>query len=395
MIKIGSFKGSFIKSSLSKSKLVTGFLHKYKSNPFMNLSFSNFAFCEQINKAPKDIVFKPLIAEEEKKLLLEGGEKSIATTWRKLIFGTSGVEKRISEVKEELFLKEFEEKLKPMIDPLSPNYLEELKKLSIQEQRIEFYKNLVTNYKRIEEEKGYQKRMIISILVLVIGLFALWIPFYRVICEHQGLSIKTTVATYKDSKKPVNNNLKFQVNFHHEVDEDLPWEFTAQQEKVQVNPGETCLVFYKARNKTDKPIVGLSVYDVQPQQCAYYFNKVQCFCFENQMLGPYEEVDLPVLFFLDPAIQEDKNFQTDIYLDLNLKYTFYMAKKQDLAAVMQKHLEQEKENERKLNEKKRELNLNYGFDKYEIKENENAAFAGLNPLLNEFRLSEGTKINKD
>ncbi len=75
---------------------------------------------------------------------------------------------------------------------------------------------------------------------------------------------------------------------------------------MYINAGETCLIFYKAKNKTDKPIVGLSIYDVQPQSCAVYFNKVQCFCFQNQLLGPYKEVDFPVLFYLDPAIQDDK-----------------------------------------------------------------------------------------
>ena len=84
----------------------------------------------------------------------------------------------------------------------------------------------------------------VSLFILFIGIFALWIPFYRVICEHAGLQIKTTVADYNDSNTKINTAIKFRVNFLNEVDDDLPWEFYAQQDSVYINAGETCLVFY-------------------------------------------------------------------------------------------------------------------------------------------------------
>ena len=79
---------------------------------------------------------------------------------------------------------------------------------------------------------------------------------------------------------------KFKVKFLAEVDEELPWVFQPEQDHVIVNAGETALAFYKAYNKTDKPIVGISIYQVQPEDASLYFNKIQCFCFENQMLHP-------------------------------------------------------------------------------------------------------------
>lgn len=170
---------------------------------------------------------------------------------------------------------------------------------------------------------------------------------------------------------------KFTVKFIDEVDVELPWDFYALQKQVTVNAGETCLVFYRAVNKTDKPIIGLSVYDVHPQTTAFYFNKIQCFCFENQMLGPYEEVDLPVFFYIDPAINDD--VEVEGLSEMVLKYTFYFAKKQDLAKVMQEHLKKEKEDMEKLKMKKIELNKlgrNYTIDNEGI-----SGLPGVSPSL--------------
>lgn len=90
-----------------------------------------------------------------------------------------------------------------------------------------------------------------------------------------------------------------------------------------MNAGETALVFYKAYNKSDKPIVGLSIYQVDPNDAVIYFNKIQCFCFENQLLAPKEEVELPVFFYLDPAINYDPALKET--RDIFLEYNFFLA----------------------------------------------------------------------
>ena len=179
---------------------------------------------------------------------------------------------------------------------------------------------------------------------------------------------------------------KYVVRFIDEVDVELPWEFKALQDKVIINPGETCLVFYRARNKTAEPIVGLSIYDVHPQSLAFYFNKIQCFCFENQMLGPYEEVDLPVFFYIVPTVNDESTLDT--LTEFILKYTFYYAKKQDLAKVMIEHLKKEKEDQEKLKERKIELNKT--GRNYAIEENAGkfVALPGVNPLLGEYKEEE-------
>ncbi|VDM73019.1 unnamed protein product [Strongylus vulgaris] len=93
---------------------------------------------------------------------------------------------------------------------------------------------------------------------------------------------------------------------------------------MYVHPGETALAFYTARNPTDRPIVGISSYNLTPFQAAYYFNKIQCFCFEEQILNPGEQVDLPVFFYIDPDYANDPALE---YLDnILLSYTFFEAK---------------------------------------------------------------------
>jgi cytochrome c oxidase assembly protein subunit 11 len=181
---------------------------------------------------------------------------------------------------------------------------------------------------------------------------------------------------------------KFTVKFVKEVDPELPWSFEPLQSKVVLNAGETCLIFYRARNLTDEPLIGLSVYDVHPASISFYFNKIQCFCFENQMLGPREEVDLPVFFYIDPAINDAPDL--DEYREFVLKYSFYLAKKQDLAKVMSEHLKKEKEEREKLNNLKRELNKqgkNYKIEE----ENKFTGLPGINPELAEFIIQESEK----
>ncbi|MBN3273895.1 COX11 protein, partial [Polyodon spathula] len=91
-----------------------------------------------------------------------------------------------------------------------------------------------------------------------------------------------------------------------------------------VAPGKTALAFYKAKNPTDKPVIGISTYNVVPFEAGQYFNKMQCFCFAEQRLNPNEEVDMPVFFYIDPEFDEDPRIaRVDT---ITLSYTFFEAK---------------------------------------------------------------------
>lgn len=161
------------------------------------------------------------------------------------------------------------------------------------------------------------------------------------------------------------------------------------QDHVVVHAGETCLAFYRAMNKTDEPIIGLSVYDVHPQSLSMYFNKIQCFCFENQMLGPKEEVDLPVFFYIDPAIHDDP--ELSVNREIVLRYTFYKAKRQDLAKIMADHLKREKED--KLRLKERKIELNKQGRNYEIEERDGVSgLPGVNPELQDYIIAKSEEL---
>uniref|UniRef100_A0A915Q009 Cytochrome c oxidase assembly protein COX11, mitochondrial n=1 Tax=Setaria digitata TaxID=48799 RepID=A0A915Q009_9BILA len=102
------------------------------------------------------------------------------------------------------------------------------------------------------------------------------------------------------------------VSFNADLHSAMKWQFKPLQKEIYVHPGETALVFYSAYNPTDKPIA------------AYYFNKIQCFCFEDQILNPGEQVDLPVFFYIDPDYVNDPDLE---YTDsLILSYTFFESK---------------------------------------------------------------------
>lgn len=137
------------------------------------------------------------------------------------------------------------------------------------------------------------------------------------------------------------------------TDDEIPWEFQPQTTCLVVNAGETCLAFYKAYNRSSKPIAGIAVYQIFPEETSLYFNKIQCFCFENQLLYPNESVDLPLLFYLDPAINYDANLSGR--KDIILTYHFFPSADQSIAKVLQKEIEKSNEDQRKLAELRENL----------------------------------------
>ena len=88
-----------------------------------------------------------------------------------------------------------------------------------------------------------------------------------------------------------------------------------------MRPGQSALAFYRASNTSDRPVTGVSTYNVTPNQAGYYFNKIQCFCFEEQKLRAGEEVDMPVFFYIDPEFAMDPKMKT--IDNITLSYTFF------------------------------------------------------------------------
>uniref|UniRef100_A0AC35TFJ0 Cytochrome c oxidase assembly protein COX11, mitochondrial n=1 Tax=Rhabditophanes sp. KR3021 TaxID=114890 RepID=A0AC35TFJ0_9BILA len=167
---------------------------------------------------------------------------------------------------------------------------------------------------------------VLSLGVVFVGLSFAAIPAYRIFCESTSFGGVTQVASdfEKIQKMEKVKDRLIRVQFNADVPSSMRWNFKPLQNEIFVHPGETALAFYTAKNPTPKPIVGISSYNLTPFQAAYYFTKIQCFCFEEQILNPGEEVDLPVFFYIDPDYANDPNLE---YLDnILLSYTFFEAK---------------------------------------------------------------------
>ncbi|XP_023274589.1 cytochrome c oxidase assembly protein COX11, mitochondrial [Seriola lalandi dorsalis] len=160
----------------------------------------------------------------------------------------------------------------------------------------------------------------------MIGLSYAAVPLYRLYCQASGLG-GTAVAGHDtdlvETMKPVKERV-LKITFNADTHASMQWNFRPQQTEIFVVPGETALAFYRAKNPTDKPIIGISTYNVVPFEAGQYFNKIQCFCFEEQRLNPHEEVDMPVFFYIDPEFDEDPRMAR--VNTITLSYTFFEAK---------------------------------------------------------------------
>jgi cytochrome c oxidase assembly protein subunit 11 len=165
-----------------------------------------------------------------------------------------------------------------------------------------------------------------AIVVAGLGTAYAAVPLYKMFCQATGFAGTARHATAEDAKRvrPVEGAHPVTIQFAAQTADTLPWEFVPQQPSVRVVPGETALAFFTARNKSDKPVTGISTYNITPSKAGVYFNKVQCFCFDMQRLRPNEEVDMPVLFYLDPAFASDP--QMSAVTNIVLSYTFFAAK---------------------------------------------------------------------
>lgn len=128
--------------------------------------------------------------------------------------------------------------------------------------------------------------------VLTVGLSYAAVPLYRMFCAAYSYGGTTGVGhdgeKVETMQKIADRIIK--IKFNADIGASMRWNFKPQQYEIRVAPGETALAFYKAKNPTDQPVIGVSTYNVIPFEAGAYFNKIQCFCFEEQQLNPYEEV---------------------------------------------------------------------------------------------------------
>lgn len=124
--------------------------------------------------------------------------------------------------------------------------------------------------------------------------------------------------------------------------------FEPVERELIVSAGETAIVFYRLYNREDKPIVGFATYNISPEDCNTYFSKIQCFCFNQQLINPKEELLLPIFFYLEPEINDDEMVRR--VTEIKLNYSFTKSAKQDLARFAAAEQKRVEENKRKLSE---------------------------------------------
>ena len=158
----------------------------------------------------------------------------------------------------------------------------------------------------------------VSLVVLMGGLAWASVPFYDWFCKVTGFGGTTGVSTVA-SDEILEQTIK--VRFDGSLNSNMRWEFKPVVREMELRIGETGLAFYEAHNPTSKPIAGQASYNVTPYQAGYFFNKIDCFCFEEQVIQPGETVMMPVSFYVDPEIVTDRDAK---YVHtITLSYTFY------------------------------------------------------------------------
>jgi cytochrome c oxidase assembly protein subunit 11 len=158
----------------------------------------------------------------------------------------------------------------------------------------------------------------IGVVVFMGSLGFASVPLYDWFCRVTGYGGTTAVA---DGREVEVLDQTITVRFDASLEAGMPWRFRPMQREMQVRIGEVALAFYEAENPTDRAVAGSASYNVTPFAAGGYFTKIDCFCFESQVLQPGERVEMPVTFYVDPAIVRDRDGR--FVKQITLSYTFH------------------------------------------------------------------------
>jgi cytochrome c oxidase assembly protein subunit 11 len=171
---------------------------------------------------------------------------------------------------------------------------------------------------------GSSRRASLTALSLVLVAFGMGglsfaaVPLYRIFCQVTGYGGTTQTA---DALPDEIGARVIKVRFNADIGRDMPWRFRPAQREIAVRLGEPGLAYFEATNRSELEVTGSATFNVTPAKAGIYFNKVACFCFDSQVLAPGQSARLPVSFFIDPAIADDRNL--DDVSTVTLSYTFF------------------------------------------------------------------------
>lgn len=182
------------------------------------------------------------------------------------------------------------------------------------------------------DRKNKRVALIVGCVVLgMVGLSFASVPLYNIFCRVTGWGGTTQVSDALPAEDEILDR-EMTVRFDSNVASDLPWYFKPEKQMVTVNVGARGFINFIAENEEAYPVAGTAVFNVTPLKAGKYFHKVQCFCFNEQVLQPGERVNMPVLFYVDPAIQDDRNLE-DVKV-ITLSYSFFRTESEALDKAM-------------------------------------------------------------
>lgn len=165
-----------------------------------------------------------------------------------------------------------------------------------------------------------------AVVAGMVGLSFASVPLYDMFCRATGFGGATMVAE-KAPDKALERVVT--VRFNADVNNSINWEFKPDTHAVDVHVGEAMTIAYRAKNLESRAVIGTATYNVTPEKAGQYFNKLQCFCFTEQKLEPGQSIDMPVNFYVDPAMADDPEM-ADVKT-ITLSYTFFRAADQSAA----------------------------------------------------------------
>ncbi len=174
--------------------------------------------------------------------------------------------------------------------------------------------------------------IMLGFAIAMLGLGYAAVPLYRLFCQVTGFGGTTQrvgeaqASTVKVAAQTIS------VRFDGNVERGMPWAFAPQQVTQTVRIGQRTMAYYKARNEAKTAVTGIASFNVEPARAGKYFNKVHCFCFDRQTLSPGQEVDMPVQYYVDPAILSDPEARG--IEQITLSYTFHVADDQPAANAL-------------------------------------------------------------
>ncbi len=163
----------------------------------------------------------------------------------------------------------------------------------------------------------------------MLGLGFAAVPLYRLFCQVTGFGGTTQKADLAEAASVQVAGTKISVRFDSNTDPGLPWKFSPMQVTQEMPIGSRMMAFYRAENLSDKPVTGVASFNVQPELAGLYFKKVHCFCFNQQTLQPGESFEMPVQYYVDPAILKDP--EAARIKQITLSYTFHTSADQSQA----------------------------------------------------------------